>query len=741
MLVLTAAAPAHAAVRYVDDTGGSDTTPCTTAGTPCATIAYAIGQAADDDEIVVAEGDYPQALSLTKRLTISGPVTGVANIAGTTTMLAVGTGGTGSLIQRLHFNLTSSSSIEAVTTSVPATFDDLVINVASTVAAGAFRSKLSGSTPAVLEDSVITASTTSAAGTRFTVGAEAGPLDLTNVEITRSDTSFVAALAAFDGSGALNPPSINADNVDIYTQGAACIFTRGGASTLANVSAIQQSAAPTSNSCVILGGFGSGAQDLTVTSSNQDTNTPNAALIAESGTTVSEASVSGSAVGAQIRCNSNVTLRRGTYQGGRAAIRIEGGTTGAVLSDLVARGSAPNASGVWVRDANCSGSDQGASAELRNVTAVSGSNGYGVYVAGAAVAASATLFNTIARGIGLFGSDIDAQGSNTASANYSNFDPARSTGVAPGGIGNQAADPMFASSGGGDFHLQAGSPAINAGFDDGNLGPFDFEGHARVQGAAVDIGADEHIPQPPGATTAAASDIGASGATLNGTVNPQGQSTNYKFQYGTTTAYGSETGGSTLPGGTSSQAVSKGVTGLAPETLYHFRIVATNGAGTTVGADQAFLTAVAPLPAETPAAETPPATTTPTPTPTPTPTGSGSALGPLMVISASPVTITKTGVANIRLGCPATAAGFCQGTLTLRTATRVNVAAKRVLTLGKRTFKIAAGRRGVVGVKLSRQARRVLRRAKRLRIKAIANVRDGNGAARITQRLLSLKAR
>ena len=43
---------------------------------------------------------------------------------------------------------------------------------------------------------------------------------------------------------------------------------------------------------------------------------------------------------------------------------------------------------------------------------------------------------------------------------------------------------------------------------------------------------------PPTATTGAATSIGSTGATLNGTVSPNKQSTTVSFQYGTTMAYG-----------------------------------------------------------------------------------------------------------------------------------------------------------------------------------------------------------
>jgi hypothetical protein len=114
----------------------------------------------------------------------------------------------------------------------------------------------------------------------------------------------------------------------------------------------------------------------------------------------------------------------------------------------------------------------------------------------------------------------------------------------------------------------------------------------------------------------------------------------------------------------------------------------------------------------------------------------------VVTISAAAVKVTKTGVANIRIGCPATAAGACTGTLTLQTAAPVSTAAKKkIVKLGSRTFKLGAGKQAFVGVKLNKQGTKLLKKLKRVRAKALADVHDGNGAARITQRLLSLKLR
>ncbi len=100
--------------------------------------------------------------------------------------------------------------------------------------------------------------------------------------------------------------------------------------------------------------------------------------------------------------------------------------------------------------------------------------------------------------------------------------------------------------------------------------------------------------EPPGATTSAASSVGATGAKLNGKVDPNGRSTSYIFEYGTTTSYGTKTSSSSAGSGTSATNVSKTVSGLKQGTTYHFRLVATSDAGTTTGSDQVFTTQNAP---------------------------------------------------------------------------------------------------------------------------------------------------
>ncbi len=95
----------------------------------------------------------------------------------------------------------------------------------------------------------------------------------------------------------------------------------------------------------------------------------------------------------------------------------------------------------------------------------------------------------------------------------------------------------------------------------------------------------------PTATTGSATNITSNSATLNATVNPNGVSTGGFFQYGTSTAYGYTTSNQILGSGTGSVPVSANLTGLSPNTTYHFRIIATNSCGGTVyGSDQSFTT-------------------------------------------------------------------------------------------------------------------------------------------------------
>ena len=94
----------------------------------------------------------------------------------------------------------------------------------------------------------------------------------------------------------------------------------------------------------------------------------------------------------------------------------------------------------------------------------------------------------------------------------------------------------------------------------------------------------------PTVETDEATGVNAAGATMNGSVNPNGASTAYWFKYGKTESYGSTTAQKDAGSGTSATDVFETVGGLDPETVYHFRLTATNSQGTTDGADRTFTT-------------------------------------------------------------------------------------------------------------------------------------------------------
>jgi DNA-binding beta-propeller fold protein YncE len=87
-----------------------------------------------------------------------------------------------------------------------------------------------------------------------------------------------------------------------------------------------------------------------------------------------------------------------------------------------------------------------------------------------------------------------------------------------------------------------------------------------------------------GLSTDPPTNVTGTGATLNGSLDPKGEDTHYYFQYGTTLTYGKTTA---VPPGVDAGSTSGetqlhvDLTDLDPFTTYHYRIAATNGAGTS----------------------------------------------------------------------------------------------------------------------------------------------------------------
>ena len=103
-------------------------------------------------------------------------------------------------------------------------------------------------------------------------------------------------------------------------------------------------------------------------------------------------------------------------------------------------------------------------------------------------------------------------------------------------------------------------------------------------------------PTAPLVTSQHTRDVTATSANVSGSLNPHAGQTTYYFQYGTTTSYGGKVPNpaANAGSGTTTATVAAALTGLRPYTRYHWRLVATNAAGTTRGPDKSFTTARAP---------------------------------------------------------------------------------------------------------------------------------------------------
>ncbi|KKM20080.1 hypothetical protein LCGC14_1649120 [marine sediment metagenome] len=89
-------------------------------------------------------------------------------------------------------------------------------------------------------------------------------------------------------------------------------------------------------------------------------------------------------------------------------------------------------------------------------------------------------------------------------------------------------------------------------------------------------------------TTDPASGVGMVLADLNGTLDDDGgEACDCGFEWGLTTAYGNTT---PTQSRTTGQTFSQAISGLDPDTTYHFRALSTNSAGTSNGADRTFTT-------------------------------------------------------------------------------------------------------------------------------------------------------
>ena len=98
----------------------------------------------------------------------------------------------------------------------------------------------------------------------------------------------------------------------------------------------------------------------------------------------------------------------------------------------------------------------------------------------------------------------------------------------------------------------------------------------------------------PSAQTGSVDGTSSSGTTLTGSVTPDGADTTYYFQYGTSSAVGSQTATQDAGSGMNPVAITASLSGLAPGTTYDFRLVAVNSQGTGYGQEASFTTTAGP---------------------------------------------------------------------------------------------------------------------------------------------------
>ncbi len=103
----------------------------------------------------------------------------------------------------------------------------------------------------------------------------------------------------------------------------------------------------------------------------------------------------------------------------------------------------------------------------------------------------------------------------------------------------------------------------------------------------------------PTVSTGSATDVGDNAAGLQASVVPAGAQTTYFFQYGPTSALGTQTATASAGSGTTSKAVTATIAGLIPGTTYYYRIDASNSSGSATGATKSFRSAGNPPPGAT----------------------------------------------------------------------------------------------------------------------------------------------
>ena len=104
------------------------------------------------------------------------------------------------------------------------------------------------------------------------------------------------------------------------------------------------------------------------------------------------------------------------------------------------------------------------------------------------------------------------------------------------------------------------------------------------------------INGPPQPVTGDATTPAPTAAIVNGTVDPRGNASEARVEYGTTFSFGATTAAKPIESGLGPVGVSFELTGLTPSTKYFYRVIASNAEAATVGSERTFITPAAPAP-------------------------------------------------------------------------------------------------------------------------------------------------
>ena len=172
------------------------------------------------------------------------------------------------------------------------------------------------------------------------------------------------------------------------------------------------------------------------------------------------------------------------------------------------------------------------------------------------------------------------------------------------GDGSASAGTIGSAPGGG-FTVTGSHTYINGGTYTTSVTITDVGGATATATSTATVAGPPGSPAPPTViATSPPAVLSTTSAAFTTTVNPEGLATEVHFEYGpvlpgataSAVTYGSVTPDQPVGSDFANHTVTATVTGLLPNVTYHWRAVATNSAGSALGADQTLQTPADPPP-------------------------------------------------------------------------------------------------------------------------------------------------